>query len=79
MMDYKVPFMALIKHTLCQGRIPLLPNYVGHIGKKPVYDVNGPLEAIDDVPIHTERGVGEVTTEEWGNLKGYPASWGESL
>jgi hypothetical protein len=23
-----------------------------------------------------DRGVREVTTEEWGKLKGYPATWG---
>jgi hypothetical protein len=35
----------------------------------------GPLEFMDDIPIRTERGVREVTTEEWGKLKGYPSSW----
>jgi hypothetical protein len=31
---------------------------------------------MDDILIHTERCVREVTTEEWGKLKGYPLSWG---
>jgi hypothetical protein len=76
LMDYKVPARAFIKksiHTCCN---PLLPNYVGHIGRKPIYDVNGPLESMDDILIRTDRGVREVTAEEWGELKGYPSSWG---
>jgi hypothetical protein len=31
---------------------------------------------MDDILICTDRGVREVTTEEWGQLKGYPSSWG---
>jgi hypothetical protein len=69
--DYKVPYRAFIKQALREGRNPLITNYVGYIGKKPVYDVDGPLEAIDDVLICTERDVCEVTTEEWRKLKGY--------
>jgi hypothetical protein len=46
-----------------------MPNYVGHIGRKPVYEVDGPFEYMDDILIHTERGMSEVTTEEWGKLK----------
>jgi hypothetical protein len=41
-----------------------------------MYEVEGPLESIDDILIRTERGVREVTNEEWGKLKGYPPSWG---
>jgi hypothetical protein len=41
-----------------------------------VYEAGGPLESMDDILIRTERGVREVTTEEWGKLKGYPSSWG---
>jgi hypothetical protein len=63
-MDYKVPARAFIKKGIHTGRNPLLPNYVGHIGRKPVYAVNGTLESMDDIPIRMDRGVREVTTEE---------------
>jgi hypothetical protein len=76
LMNYKLPARAFIKKSIHKGRSPLLPNYAGHIGIKPVYEANGPLESMDDVLIHTERGVREVTTEEWGKLKGYPSYWG---
>jgi hypothetical protein len=78
LMDYKVPARAFIKKGIQTGRNPLLPNYVGHIGRKPVYDTNGPLEYMDDIIICMDRGVGEVTTEEWGKLKGCPSSWGNT-
>jgi hypothetical protein len=71
-MNYKVPARAYIKRSIKKGRNPLLPNYVGHIGSKPVYDADGPLESMDDILIRTERGVREVTTEEWGKFKGCP-------
>jgi hypothetical protein len=71
-MDYKVPARAYIKKIIKEVRNPLLPNYVGHIGRKPVYEADGPLESMDDIIIRTERGVREVTTEEWGKLKGNP-------
>jgi site-specific DNA-cytosine methylase len=74
--DYKMPARAYIKYSIKEGRNPLLPNYVGHIGRKPVYEADGTLKSIDDILIRTERGVREVTTEEWGKLKGYPPSWG---
>jgi hypothetical protein len=45
-----------------------VPNYVGHIERKPVYDANGPLEYMDDILIRTYIGVREVMTEEWGKL-----------
>jgi hypothetical protein len=75
-MDYKIPARAYIKKVIKEGCNPLLPNYVGHIGPKPVYEANGPLEFMDDILVRTKRGVREVTTEEWGKLKGYPPSWG---
>jgi hypothetical protein len=62
-MDYKVPSRAFIKKDVQTGSNPLLPNYVGHIGRKPVYDMEGPLESMDNILIHTDRGVREVTTE----------------
>jgi hypothetical protein len=40
-----------------------LLNYVGHIGKKLVYEANGPLDYMDDILICTERVVREVRTE----------------
>jgi hypothetical protein len=55
LMDYMVPVRAFIKKGIHTGRNPLLPNYVGHIGSKPVYDVNVPLESMDDILIHTYR------------------------
>jgi hypothetical protein len=76
LMEYKVPARAFIKKCIQTGRGPLLPNYVGHIGRKPVYDVNGPLEYMAYILIRTYRGAREVTTEEWGKLKGPPSSWG---
>jgi hypothetical protein len=75
LMDYKVPGRAYIKKMIKEGRNPLLPNYVGHIGRKPVYEADGPLESMDDILVRTKRGVREVTTEEWRELKGYPLSW----
>jgi hypothetical protein len=71
-MDYNVPVSAFIKKDIWTGRNLLLPNYVGHIGVKPVYDMDGPLESIDDIIIRTDRGVREVTTEEWRKLEGSP-------
>jgi hypothetical protein len=74
-MDYKVPAHEFIKKCIQTGCNPLLPNYVGHIGRKPVYDTNRPLEYMDDILICTDGGVREVMTEELGKLKGYPSSW----
>jgi hypothetical protein len=79
LMDYKVPAREFIKKSIQTGRNPILPRYVGHIGSTPVYDANRPLESMDDNLIHTDRGVREVTTEEWGKLKGYPSSWGATV
>jgi hypothetical protein len=75
-MQYKVPACAFIKKGIQTGRNPLLPGYVGYIGRKPLYKANGPLESMDDILICTDIGVREVTTEEWGTIKGYPSSWG---
>jgi hypothetical protein len=50
-MDYKVPSRAYIKKSIKEGRNPLLPNYVGHIGRKPVYEADGPLDSMDDILI----------------------------
>jgi hypothetical protein len=75
-MEYKVPARAYIKKSLHKGWNPLFTNYVGHIGRKPVYEADGHLESMDDILICTERGVREVMTEEWGKLKEYPSSWG---
>jgi hypothetical protein len=52
-----VPARAYIKKSIQKGRNLLLPNYVGHIGGKPVYEEDGPLESMDDISIRTERGV----------------------
>jgi hypothetical protein len=76
LMNYKVPARAYIKKSIQKGCNPLLPNYMGHIGRKPVYEAERPLESMDDIIIRTERGVRDVMTEEWGKLKGYPSSWG---
>jgi hypothetical protein len=76
LMDYKIPARAYIKKVINEGCNTLLPNYVGRIGQKPVYEANGPLEQMDDILVRTKRGVREVTTEEWGKLKGCPPSWG---
>jgi site-specific DNA-cytosine methylase len=72
LMDYKVPARAYIKKMTKEGCNPLLPNCVGHIGRKPVYEADGPLESMDDILVRTKRGVREVMTEEWEKLKGYP-------
>jgi hypothetical protein len=56
-MDYKVPARAYIKKSIKEGRNPLLPNYVGHIGRKTVYDADGPLEFMGNILKLTERGV----------------------
>jgi hypothetical protein len=61
-MDYKVPARAFIKKDIRTGCNPILPNYVGHIGMKPVYDKDGPLGSMDDILIGMDRGVREVTT-----------------
>jgi hypothetical protein len=71
-----VQFRVFCEQDIQEGCNPQLSNYMGHIGQKPVYDMEWPLEAMDDIMIHTERGVREVTMEEWGRLKGYPSSWG---
>jgi hypothetical protein len=71
-MDYNVPARAYIKNSIQKGCNPLLPNYVGHIGRKPVYEAAGPLESMDDFLICTETGMREVTNEVWEKLKGYP-------
>jgi hypothetical protein len=56
-MDYKVPARSYIKKSIQKGRNPLLTNYVGHSGRKPVYEADGPLESMDDIIIRNERGV----------------------
>jgi hypothetical protein len=71
-MDYKVPARAYIKKSIQKGCKPLLPNYVGHIGRKPVYEANRSLESMDDILTHTERGVREVTTKDWESLRDTP-------
>jgi hypothetical protein len=76
LVDYKVPARVFIKNGIQTGRNPLLPNCVGRAGRKPIYDVNGPLQFMDDILIYTDRGLREVTTEKVGKLKGYPSSWG---
>jgi hypothetical protein len=76
LMDYKVPARAFIKKSIKKGCNSLFPKYVGHIERKPVYKMSGPLEYMDNTIIPTDRGVREVTTEEWGGLKVYPSSWG---
>jgi hypothetical protein len=63
LMDYKVPARAYIKNSIQKGCNTLLPNYVGYIGRKPVYEADGPLESMDDILIRTERGVRKVTAE----------------
>jgi hypothetical protein len=62
MMEYKVPVRAFIKEYIQRGRNLLFPNYVGHIGMKPVYDMDGHLESMDDIIIPSYRGVREVMT-----------------
>jgi hypothetical protein len=62
LMDYNVSGRAFIKKSIQKGRNPLFPNYVGHIGRKPVYEANGPLDSMDDILIDTERRAREVTT-----------------
>jgi hypothetical protein len=62
-MDYKMPARAYIKKSIKEGRNPLLPNYVGRIGRKPVYEADGPLDSMDDILVRTERGVREFMTE----------------
>jgi hypothetical protein len=62
LMDYKVPAREFIKKGIQTGHNPLLPNYVGHIGRKPIYDANGPIESMDDILIYMDRWVREVTT-----------------
>jgi hypothetical protein len=51
LMDYKVLACAYIKTSTKEGCNPLLPNYVGYIGRKPVYEAYGPLESIDYILI----------------------------
>jgi hypothetical protein len=63
LMDYKVPTRAYITKIIKEGRNPLLPNHVGHIGRKPVYEVDGPLESMDDILVPTKRGAREVRTK----------------
>jgi hypothetical protein len=75
-MDYKVPTRAYINKSIKEGCNPVLPNYVGHIGRKHVCEEDGPLDNMDDILVRMVRGVREVTTEEWGKLKGYPGSCG---
>jgi hypothetical protein len=60
-MDYKVPARAYIKNITKEGHNPLLPIYVRHIGRKPVYEADGPLEYMDDILSRTKIGVREVT------------------
>jgi hypothetical protein len=57
LVDYKVPARAYTKKSIQKGRNPLWPNYVGRIGRKPVYETDGPLESMDDILLRTERGV----------------------
>jgi hypothetical protein len=38
LVNSKVPVRAYIKNSIQKELNPLLPNYVGHIGRKPVYE-----------------------------------------
>jgi hypothetical protein len=69
-------WLSFLRLKSAKGRNPLLPNYVGHIGRRPVYEADGSLESMDDILILTERDVMEAMAEEWGKLKGYPSSSG---
>jgi hypothetical protein len=71
-----VPACAFIKKAIHEGRDLILSTCMGHIVTKPVYDTEVPLVYMDDILTRTKRGVREVTTEEWGKLKGCPAAWG---
>jgi hypothetical protein len=71
-MDYKVLSRAYIKKIIKEGHNPLFPNYVGHIGRKSVYEADGTLYSMGDIAILTERGVREVKTEEGGSLRDTP-------
>jgi hypothetical protein len=51
LMDYKVSAQAYIKKSIREGLNPLLPNYVGGIGRRTVYEADGPLESMDDILI----------------------------
>jgi hypothetical protein len=53
-MDYKIPAHAYIKKVIKEGCNPLLPNYVGHIGPKPVYEANKLLESMDGILVRKE-------------------------
>jgi hypothetical protein len=57
-----------MKKYIWTGCNLLLPNYVGHIGMKTVYDTDGPLESMDDIIMHTDRRVQEVMKYKWENL-----------
>jgi hypothetical protein len=54
-MDYKVPARAYIKKSIKEGRNSLLPNYVRHIGRRPVYEADGPLGSMDYIIVRPER------------------------
>jgi hypothetical protein len=59
----EVPARAFIKKDIPTGHNPLLSNFVGHIGVRLVYDMDVPLDYMDDILIHTDRGVREATIE----------------
>jgi hypothetical protein len=67
---------AFINKAIRVGCNPLVPNYAGCIGMKPMYDTYGPLKSMDDILILTKRGAREVTTDKWVNLKGCPDTRG---
>jgi hypothetical protein len=55
-MDYKVPARAYIKKIIKEGCNPLLPNYVGNIGRKHVYEAYVSLDSMYDILVQTKRG-----------------------
>jgi hypothetical protein len=55
LMDYKIPARAYIKKVIKGGRNHLLPNYVGHIGPKPVYEANRPLESMEEILVRKKE------------------------
>jgi hypothetical protein len=61
-MDYKVITRAYIKKDIKEGYNPLFTNYVGHIGRKPLYGAEVPLESMGEILISSERGMMEVTS-----------------
>jgi hypothetical protein len=64
-----IPFWAWYQFPIIPARSEVLPNLVGTVRDRPVFDETGPLIVNPRVLLKTKRGVWDVLPDEWFSLK----------